>query len=551
MSTTGHHSSAAAASPSQKKRLIVCCDGTWMNSDKGYEKGKPQPPSNVTRLARSFKRGCSDGTVQVINYQSGVGTGGSDAVSGGAFGSGIAEHMRESYSFICANYVDGDEIVLIGFSRGAFTARSIAGMIGNLGLLTREGMIYFYPVFKDMQNWQTKNYKDPFTNVPFENKPRGENAAEDYRRMLLERGYTRVYESGGSGKLITIKAVAVFDTVGSLGVPSVAWMQKLGLGHTTSELRFYDTTLSDRIENAFHALALDEPRPPFSPSIWERGAANRGMTNLRQVWFPGSHSNVGGGWPDQGIANVTMAWMMDQLTTVGVEFDAGSLRRMLTDTEDYYHKHPMAASLPTKDAPKPKGKSPKAVAKVKDTVPDGIKGKAKKVTPQTYFKWAVDPILESNHPIRPWGTGALLRAHSPVYTLSGTIVRSPGMYHKLNAYDGKELPEYLEDTCEEIHPSVRIRLAVRGLGLDDKQQWSAAALTNSGWELNRGADGRWFWEYRGKEDLPKKILYEAEMGHYEKRILELAGGHPNILEFVESMRLDDIAAIARRNASKA
>lgn len=85
------HQGAGVSAPTQKKRLIVCCDGTWMNSDKGYEKGKPQNPSNVTRLARSFKRGCDDGSVQVINYQSGVGTGGSDAVSGGAFGSGIAE----------------------------------------------------------------------------------------------------------------------------------------------------------------------------------------------------------------------------------------------------------------------------------------------------------------------------------------------------------------------------------------------------------------------------------------------------------------------------
>lgn len=180
-------------------------------------------------------------------------------------------------------------------------------MIGSLGLLTREGMEFFFPIFKDMQNWQTKNYKDPYPNVPFENKPRGENAAEAYRRMLIEKGLTRVFEGGGSGKLITIKAVAVFDTVGSLGVPSIAWMKKLGIDHTTSELRFYDTKLSDRIENAFQALALDEPRPPFSPSIWELPASNKGTTNLKQVWFPGNHGNVGGGWPDQGIANMTMA----------------------------------------------------------------------------------------------------------------------------------------------------------------------------------------------------------------------------------------------------
>ncbi|KAH8752519.1 hypothetical protein F5883DRAFT_433100 [Diaporthe sp. PMI_573] len=516
MSSTGHQSGATAAPPAtrQKKRLIVCCDGTWMNSDKGWEKGKPQPASNVTRLARSFNRGCSDGSVQVINYQSGVGTGStmSDAFSGGAFGNGVAEHVRESYAFICGNYVDGDEIILIGFSRGAFTARSIAGMIGSLGLLTREGMEFFYPVFKDMQNWQTKKYKDPYPGIPFDNKPMGENAAEDYRRLLIEKGLTRVFEGNGSGKLITIKAVAVFDTVGSLGVPSIAWMKKLGIDHTTSELRFFDTKLSDRIENAFHALALDEPRPPFSPSIWERPASSKGVTNLKQVWFPGNHGNVGGGWPDQGIANMTMAWMMDQLVGIGVEFDSGSLRRAI---------HSLKRSA----------------------------AKVSKVTSKTYFKWAVDPILEGNHPLRPWGAGAILRAHSPMYTLAGTITRSPGMYHKLNSYNGKELPEYLEDTGEQIHPSVRIRLAVKGLGYDDKKQWNAAALTNAGWELAKKTDGDWCWVYDGKECLPKKVLEESELGTYEKKMLELAGGYPDILEFVDNMSLEEFQNLTRRKTS--
>ncbi|POS80138.1 hypothetical protein DHEL01_v201474 [Diaporthe helianthi] len=525
MSTARRQSAATAAGPArQKKRLIVCCDGTWMNSDKGWEKGKPQPQSNVTRLARSFNRGCSDGSVQVINYQSGVGTGSTmaDAFSGGAFGNGVAEHVRESYAFICGNYVDGDEIILIGFSRGAFTARSIAGMIGSLGLLTREGMEFFFPVFKDMQNWQTKKYKDPYPGIPFANKPMGENAAENYRNMLIEKGLTRVYEGGGFGKLITIKAVAVFDTVGSLGVPSIAWMKKLGFDHKTSELRFYDTKLSDRIENAFHALAMDEPRPPFSPSIWERPASNKGLTNLKQVWFPGNHGNVGGGWPDQGIANMTLAWMMDQLVSIGVEFDGGSLRRAITDTENYYRGHPSAAQMPTKEAPKPKGQPPKIIAMANSVVPDSLKNSAaknvSKVTPKTYFKWAIDPILESNHPVRPWGTGAILRAHSPLYTLAGTITRSPGMYHKLNSYNGKELPEYLEDTCEMIHPS----------------------------ELAKRTDGNWCWVYEGKEDLPKKVLEESELGYFEKRMLELAGGVPDILEFVDNMSLDEFQRLTNR-----
>ncbi|KAM0278078.1 hypothetical protein ACHAQH_005369 [Verticillium albo-atrum] len=179
------------------KRLIVCCDGTWFNSDDGYQKpllgkkkGALQVPSNVTRISRCFKRTCDDGRIQIVNYQSGIGTGSNtvDTLIGGAFGSGISMRIKEIYSFLAANYFDGDEIILIGFSRGAFTARSVAGMISKLGLLTREGFEMFCPIFKDMQNWNgsrnKKRYKDEFPNKPFSDKPRGEGAAETYRSRL-------------------------------------------------------------------------------------------------------------------------------------------------------------------------------------------------------------------------------------------------------------------------------------------------------------------------------------------------------------------------------
>ncbi|KAL6403878.1 hypothetical protein AUP68_13251 [Ilyonectria robusta] len=137
--------------------------------------------------------------------------------------------MRETYSYLCANYMDGDEIILVGYSRGAFTVRSVAGMVGALGLLTREGVEHFYPIFKDMQHWMDDHYKDPFPNVPFPNKPKGPNAAKEYRARLESLGYTRVKQDGGDGELIKIKAVCVWDTVGSLGVPRVAWLDKLGI----------------------------------------------------------------------------------------------------------------------------------------------------------------------------------------------------------------------------------------------------------------------------------------------------------------------------------
>jgi Uncharacterized alpha/beta hydrolase domain (DUF2235) len=114
--------------------------------------------------------------------------------------------------------------VLVGFSRGAFTVRSVAGMIGQLGLLTREGIENFYPIFKDMENWMNEDYDDPFPTIPFENKPQGKGAADEYRKrlvkvcaihlqssyginLLFQLGYAREREDKGRGKPIKIKAI--------------------------------------------------------------------------------------------------------------------------------------------------------------------------------------------------------------------------------------------------------------------------------------------------------------------------------------------------------
>ncbi|OIW32977.1 hypothetical protein CONLIGDRAFT_568985 [Coniochaeta ligniaria NRRL 30616] len=519
-----------------KKRLIVCCDGTWMNSDTGYEKptlfnpiGKAQTPSNVTRLSRSLRRVCRDGTLQIIAYQNGVGTGSTmaDAITGGAFGRGIAENVREAYAFICANYNDGDDIILVGFSRGAFTARSVAGMIGDLGLLTRAGMDDFYPIFKDMQNWRTPDYRDPFPNVPFPNKPKGEGAEDIYRQLLLDRGLTRVNQNCGTGDLIKVKAVGVWDTVGSLGIPQISWLPKLSIGAASKEYRFYDTNLSDRIEHAFQALALDEHRPPFSPAVWERSSDNKHTTELRQVWFPGNHGNVGGGWQDAGIANMSLAWMMDQLASVGVEFDEATIARLAT-----------------------------AVAE------------AQAASKQNRLKpWAIHQIYETNHPIRPWGQGALLKASGLLYALAGFTLRTPGLYRKISLETGLPSPTFLEDTNERIHSSVRVRLATGGLGLNDGEVWRAPALkgkwrprrtsrtyvdpipkTRKTWEQVReqrplslgdggDGDGRWVWEYCGPEgEAPEvRVLVEEPLGPYERQLLRLASGKPNIYEFADGV----------------
>ncbi len=164
------------------KRLIIACDGTWQDSDNGYVRdpwlpsrpsGHLQIPSNVTRICRAIEPEDQHEVSQVVYYQAGVGASNSiwETLVGGATGLGLAENIREAYSFIAHNYAPGDEIFLLGFSRGAFTARSIAGLIGTIGLLTKIGLVDFYAIFKDYENAWNKHYKDEHPDTPFSNKP--------------------------------------------------------------------------------------------------------------------------------------------------------------------------------------------------------------------------------------------------------------------------------------------------------------------------------------------------------------------------------------------
>lgn len=147
------------------------------NSDSGFVKdsrwpweknGHIQTPTNVTRICRAIqpesqKEG-EKGVQQIVYYQAGVGTRGSvwDQLVGGGTGAGLSEHIREAYSFLANNYQEDDEIFLVGFSRGAFTARSIAGLIASVGLLTKRGLPHFYEVFKDWENQDKPNYVPQF-----------------------------------------------------------------------------------------------------------------------------------------------------------------------------------------------------------------------------------------------------------------------------------------------------------------------------------------------------------------------------------------------------
>ena len=168
---------------------------------------------------------------------------------------------------------------------------------------SRIGLPALAEIFRDVKHQHDKRYSPKNPDVPYPNKP---NASDPrYTEELEGRGMTT--------RDVKIKVIGVWDTVGSLGLPRIGFLTRLGIQSEESKyMQFYDTKLGCCIENAFQALALDERRASFSPAVWEKGRGNK--TNLRQVWFPGAHSNVGGGYDDQQLANITLAWMVAQVT---------------------------------------------------------------------------------------------------------------------------------------------------------------------------------------------------------------------------------------------
>ena len=269
------------------KRLVVCCDGTWNSADQASN-GTPCP-TNVVKLAyRVAKR---DGqTPQILFYDQGVGTGNKlDKLSGGAFGDGLDDNIFDAYRFLIANYEQGDEIFLFGFSRGAFTARSIAGMIRKCGIVKRVSIDKYVPAMK--------LYRDP--KVHPDDKP-----------ALEFRG---AHSCCGTDP-VKIRFIGVWDTVGALGVPlrGLRWL-------TRRDHVFHDTELSGIVQAACHALAIDEHRAPFEPSLWmERPKPNQ---TVEQVWFAGVHSDVGGGYPETQLSDISLQWMLDRARDAGLVLD--------------------------------------------------------------------------------------------------------------------------------------------------------------------------------------------------------------------------------------
>jgi uncharacterized protein (DUF2235 family) len=200
-----------------------------------------------------------------------------------------------------------DEIVLIGFSRGAFTVRSIASFIADVGLLKKAGLNYMLKLYRLWANQLSKKRKEDamFPGMgPSTSKHRMQDLCRQLEAMDLLR--TR----------IEIKVCAVWDTVGSLGFPMPGPIPQ----RASKKLAFVNSTLLENVDVAIQALALNERRKHFLPTVWEANS----KTKLRQCWFLGAHSDVGGGYKDTGLANLTLVWIIAQLNDY-MDFDREAL----------------------------------------------------------------------------------------------------------------------------------------------------------------------------------------------------------------------------------
>ena len=271
------------------KRLVVCADGTW-NRVENAKSGK-HLSTNVAKMAAALLPMDIHGTPQLLCYMEGVGTHHGEWLRGGMFGLGISRNISRAYEFLVQSYEPGDEIWIFGFSRGAFTARSLAGMIRNSGLLKR--------AHQDQVGAAMALYRDRY-----------DDTAPDAPRARIFRN-TYSYEP-------RIKFIGVWDTVGTLGVPGIhLWLARL----LQVDWQFHDTELSRSVENAYHALAIHEKRSDFEPTLWEKQDwPDASGQILEQVWFSGVHSDVGGGYAEAKLSDVALVWMIEKAKLHGLGF---------------------------------------------------------------------------------------------------------------------------------------------------------------------------------------------------------------------------------------
>jgi uncharacterized protein (DUF2235 family) len=277
------------------KNIILCADGTW-NTPHGNTAALID--TNVRKLYCAL----SNEPSQLKYYDSGVGTDCTplDHLSGGALGEGLFQKIEDCYGFLAAVYDPGDKIFFFGFSRGAYTARSVAGMIAGFGVpnINLDNMTI-------KRIFAAHRQQDP--------------GAKEALKAELKTAYGM--------EDVTVQMIGVWDTVGSLGIPGIFFNvfnhRKYG---------FLDTALHPCIVHAYHAVAIDEQRAQFKPTLWTHpdGSYRANDVQVEQVWFPGVHCDVGGSYQDCQLADITLSWMMHKAKENGLAFSEAAEAQYLS-----------------------------------------------------------------------------------------------------------------------------------------------------------------------------------------------------------------------------
>lgn len=268
------------------KRIVICFDGTWNKPADEALPADRQVETNVRRFFESVTDGAVNGIEQLKWYDEGVGTRWYDQYIGGAIGTGLELNIVQGYEFLAMHYEEGDEVYVLGFSRGAYTARSLVGMIRNCGLVLPKHLALRVPVAYGIY------------------RTRGD-AVDSFTAKLFRASFCRE---------IKIKFVGVWDTVGALGLP-LDILKEVNLKF----YEFHDTRLSSMVENAYHAIAVDEHRIDYDACLWTPPAAPQ--QTVEQRWFIGAHCDIGGGYDDRRLSDITLAWMQNKAAALGLGLD--------------------------------------------------------------------------------------------------------------------------------------------------------------------------------------------------------------------------------------
>ncbi|KAJ5676887.1 uncharacterized protein N7477_002520 [Penicillium maclennaniae] len=546
-------------SPS-RKRIIICCDGSGQSAVSGEE----SIPSNVTRLCRAINSVGIDNDdhlpwQQVVWYDSGVGTNSNGHVSAGK---DLEGNVIEAYNFCVLNWNPGDQILCFGFSRGAYTARAIAGLISDLGICSKTDIQDFPEVWKLYKQSHPAITGDRFYGSDayydwHDGKPADPQPEE-------RQGDHVVWESTGRGEWAQtpesrqVEVVGVFETVGALGFPELFGYEVPRWISRTDKPEWHNVGLSPNIKNAFQALALDEHRAAFTPTLfyvptitkatleeiqrarmtWEAASkawfdllsterpsledlkrvikdkneaarklldleeSQKERSKLLQVWFPGVHVNIGGGstltLENKGnmeeMSNITFAWMLDQIKGF-VSLNQGTLQK------EQLARQTRLAKINT------------ALHWYKERV-ERLKKESWGKWLERTSQWAVSSI---RHPLTPgdkpahmedrsytWGLGDLPDSFGLVYVVNGSRLRTPGRY----ALDkGQKLGE----TFERVHPVVGYRVE-KTKDHEKSKRYRPIWLTGDNYVRKKNGEGfEYLFKYPGSSEyevLPEWKLSE-------------------------------------------